>query len=294
MAETEIPVCAAPDPNPRPPRTKPPSGACDCHAHIFGPVAKYPYSPARGYTPPDASLESYQQLHKVLGIERAVLTQPSVYGTDNRAMLDAIAEAPDRMRGVAALGPDVTERELEALHATGIRGIRVNLADKGGMPFASIADFAKFTERLKPLGWHAELLNRVADALELLPMLSDFPVDISVGHLGYMKTDQGLNNPGFHELLKLVGGGRCWIKLTGTYRVTMRDQSPYEDVHPFARALIDANPQRMVWGADWPHPIHNRTMPNDGYLLDQLEDWGLDAQARHQILVDNAARLYGF
>lgn len=294
MAEAEIPHCPGPDPDPRPPRTMPPPGACDCHAHLFGPVSKYPYSPARGYTPPDASLTDYEKLHAILGIDRAVMTQPSVYGTDNSAILDAIAASEDRMRGVAAVGGDVSDDELHRLHDAGIRGIRVNTADKGGMPFDSMAEFARFAERLKTLGWHAELLNKVAEAPDFFDRFCDFPVDIVVGHLGYMRTSEGLQNQGFQDLLELVRRGKCWVKLTGTYRITERDAPPYDDVPPFAQALAQANPDRIVWGSDWPHPFHYRAMPNDGHLLDQLEDWGFDEALRHRILVENPVNLYGF
>src|SRR5919199_706932 len=134
MAESEIPTCAPHDPNPRRPRLQAPPGACDCHAHVFGPAARHPYSPKRGYTPPDASFEAYRHMHAVLGIARGVLTQPSVYGTDNRAMLDAVARDPGQLRAVAAVDADVTEDELRRLDEAGVRGVRVNLVDPGGMP----------------------------------------------------------------------------------------------------------------------------------------------------------------
>jgi len=293
MADDPYPPCPPPDPNPARPSLRAPRGAVDCHAHVFGPASRYPYSPARGYTPPDASLASYLAVLDALGIERAVLTQPSVYGTDNAAMLDAMAQQPQRLRGVAALGADVTDGELADLDARGVRGVRVNLADKGGNPFASMADVRRFCERLKPLRWHLELLIHVSEFAGLKDTFSAFPVDIVVGHLGYMKSPDSVDHPGFREFLDLVRGGNCWVKLTGSYRITGADAPPYRDVAPVARALIAANPDRMIWGTDWPHPFHYRGMPNDAYLLDQLLDWA-DQAAIEKILVTNPAELFGF
>ncbi len=294
MAETEIPICPGPDPAPTRPCFDVPKGAIDTHAHVFGPVSKYPYSPGRGYTPPDASLESFRHLHDALGIERAVLTQPSVYGTDNRAILDAVAAAGDRMLAVAAVAEDITDRELEALNARKVRGVRVNMVDKGGMPFDGIGAVREFTERIRDFGWHLEVLIHVDEFDDLRRALNAMAVDVVVGHLGYMKTDHGLDHPGFREFLDLVRDGKCWVKLSGSYRITTQDRPPYADVTPLARALIEANPDRMVWGSDWPHPTFWGTMPNDGELFDQLADWAPDAATRQKILVDNPRALYGF
>lgn len=293
MADDEIPFCPPPDPNPATPTLMAPRGAIDCHAHVFGPESEYPYSPARGYTPPDASLETYLGVLDVLGIERSVLTQPSVYGTDNSAMFDAMARHPGRILGVAAVNAGVTDEELENLNAKGVRGVRVNLADKGGNPFDSMADVRRFSERLAPLGWHLELLLHVDEFPDLKDTFTNYPVDIVVGHLGYMKMPNGLDNPGFQEFLDLVRGGHCWVKLTGSYRITGADSPPYPDVVPVAQALIAANPERIVWGTDWPHPTHYRGMPNDAYLLDQLLDW-TDEATIEKILVDNPQELFGF
>ena len=293
MTENEIPDCPGPDPDPRPPRFGIPAGAWDAHAHVFGPAAKYPYAPKRGYTPPDAPPAEIDRLHQALGIDCGILTQPSVYGTDNRAMLDAIARSNGRLMGVAAVDGAVTDAALTRLHDQGIRGIRVNMVDKGGMPFASISEFVEFAARLKPMGWHLELLIHVSEFPDLTKTLGGLPVDFVVGHLGYMKTTEGVDNPGFRELLALMKDGRAWTKLTGTYRITQRDAPPYDDVPPLAAALAEAAPDRLLWGSDWPHPWHYKTMPNDGYLLDQLADWRFDETLIHKILVDNPVRLLG-
>ena len=289
------PLCQAPDPNPVPVTFSIPAGAVDCHAHVFGPESRYSYSAARGYTPPDASLETLLALHGTLGgIERVVLTQPSVYGTDNTAMMDAAAKLGERCRSVAALEPEVSDRELEVLHGQGVRGVRVNLVDKGGMPFDGIDDVRRFTERIKDLGWHLEVLIHVHEFENLRTTLNSMAVDVCVGHLGYMKTENGLNHPGFQEFLDLLRDGNCWVKLSGSYRIAMSGLPPYRDVEPFAKALISANQERVLWGTDWPHPVFKGAMPNDGALMEQLASWAPDEGLRHRILVDNPALLYGF
>ena len=292
--QPKIPVCPAPDANLRAPKIELPKGAIDTHAHVFGTQEKYPLSPNRGYTPWEASLDKLLEMHDAFGVERLVLTQPSVYGTDNSAMLDAIAQYPDRNRGVVAVGPEVTDQELEEFHAQGIRGIRVNLVDKGGMPFASIKEFCDFAERIKPFGWHLELLIHVHEFPELRDTLGKLPVDISVGHLGYMKTSEGINHPGFQDFLNLVRDGHCWVKLTGTYRITTCDRTPYLDVAPIAQALIEANQDRMLWGTDWPHVATYGFMPNDADLLDHMLDWTTDRAIQQKIFVENPVNLYGF
>ena len=295
MTTDPYPPCQGPDPAPVPPAFVMPSGTIDCHAHIFGPAERYPFSPKRGYTPPEASLANYRTLHRVLGgIERAVLTQPSVYGTDNSCMMDVLDAVGDAYRAIVAVDSDVTDRELEALHERGARGVRVNLADKGGNPFENMRAVQEFTERLKHLGWHLEVLVHVDEVDNLRATMNGMAVDVSFGHLGYMRTGQGLDHRGFQEFLDLLRDGKCWVKLTGTYRITTSPQTPYHDVTPFAQALIEANEDRVVWGTDWPHPTFKGQMPNDGALLDQLAAWAPDEALRRKILVTNAEALYGF
>lgn len=292
--ETTIRSCPPPDSDPRPPRFNVPANACDTHLHVFGPEEKYPYSPKRGYTPPDATIEDLERVHGVLGIERFVLTQPSVYGTDNRATMDAVATAPHRIRAVIAVDQNISDRELEDFHAAGARGVRINMVDKGGMPFDDMAAVQRFAERLVPLGWHIEVLIHVSEFPDLTSTMKALPVDVVVGHLGYMRTSEGLDNPGFQDFLGLLRDGKCWSKMTGTYRITQADAPPYDDVVPVAQAIMEAAPDRVIWGSDWPHPFHYKTMPNDGYLLDQLADWTSDEALIHQTLVKNPEKLYGF
>lgn len=295
MDEQKYPWCQGPDPDPGKPRFTLPPGTIDSHAHIFGTLDEYPFSPTRGYTPPEATLDSYLELHKTLGgIKRAVLTQPSVYGIDNTCMLNAVDKMQGNFLAIVALDDTVTDKQLEQLHARGARGVRVNLADKGGNPFDGPRAVQKFTERIKDLGWHLEVLIKVHEFDDLRSTMNQMAVDVSFGHLGYMKTDNPMDAQGFRELLDLLRDGHCWVKLTGTYRITTSAHTPYDDVIPYAKALIAANEDRIVWGTDWPHPVFKGNMPKDGALLDQLADWAPSEALRKKILVDNPQALYGF
>jgi 2-pyrone-4,6-dicarboxylate lactonase len=293
---TEAPPCAPPDPAPRPPRSKFPPLACDCHAHICGPQGTYGYIAERIYTPPDALLTAYYRLLATLGCERAVLVQPSFHGTDNRAMLAAMQAAGATFRGVAVLGDDAGEREITALHEAGVRGARLNIVDvktgKGELPLAHIERLA---DRIKAFGWHIEFLMHVDEFPDLDRVLARLPVDCVFGHLGYVRADKGTATPGFQALLRLLRAGRAWVKLTGPYRIST-GPLPHADTHAFAHALVAAAPDRLVWGSDWPHVKTEWTipMPNDGELADLLEAWVPDEELRKRVLVDNPARLYGF
>lgn len=295
MNEEKYPMCQAPDPNPTTAGFEIPEGAIDCHAHIFGPPDVYPFSPDRGYTPPGASLDAYLDLHKALGgIDRAVLTQPSVYGVDNSCMLDAVKKMNGKFRAVIAVDASVTDKELQQFHAAGARGVRVNLVDKGGNPFKDARTLQNFTHRIKDMGWHLEVLLKVHEFENLYETMTKMAVDVSFGHLGYMKTDHPTTHKGYQALLNLLREGNCWVKLTGAYRITTSPSTPYDDVKPYAKALIAANEDRIVWGSDWPHPVFTGNMPNDGALMNMLAEWAPDRVSRRKILVDNPELLYGF
>ena len=271
-----------------------PPGACDTHAHICGPVDRHPYSDRRIYTPPDAPLSAYRHLLATLGVERAVLVQPSVYGTDNGVMLDAMALfGRERCRAVAVVDDDISDAELEKLDAAGVRGVRVNVVDvaegKGVLPMAALTHLAS---RIQRFGWHVEFLMHADEFPDLDRQFADFPVDIVLGHLGYMKTDKGLDNDGFQALLRLMRRGKCWVKLTGPYRISTQ-ALPHGDTLAYARALLEAAPESVVWGSDWPHVMVKSAMPNDGDLADLLLDW-VPEGLREQVLVANPAKLYGF
>lgn len=288
------PLCAPFDANPRKPRIRMPRGACDTHAHICGPIEEHPYSERRVYTPPDAPLSAYRHLLATLGVERAVLVQPSVYGTDNTVMLNAMAEfGRERCRAVAVVEDDVSDAELKRLHQAGVRGVRVNVVDvaedQGVLPMKTLGSLAA---RVKPYGWHVELLLHADEFPDMDRQFADFPVDIVLGHLGYMKTDKGIGNAGYQAMLRLVRQGKCWVKLTGPYRIST-DYLPHADTNAYAKALLDAAPERVIWGTDWPHVMVRGAMPNDGDLADLLLDW-VPEDLREQVLVQNPARLYGF
>jgi 2-pyrone-4,6-dicarboxylate lactonase len=296
VSEKDIPVCAPPDPHTRAPKFKLPPLACDCHAHICGPQAVYKYIPERIYSPPDALLPDYQRLLTGLGCVRAVLVQPSFYGTDNSAMLTAMQAAGPSFRGVAVIGDDVTARELEALHAAGIRGARLNIVDvregKGVLPIERITHLA---QRIRPFGWHIEFLMHVDEFPDLDVMLGKLPVEVVFGHLGYVKAEKGTATPGFQALLRLLRDGRAWVKFTGAYRISAQTL-PHADTNAFAHALVATAPARIVWGSDWPHVMTKWSipMPNDGALADLLLEWIPDATLRNRVLADNPAKLYGF
>ncbi len=296
FSDQDIPVCAPPDPHPSKPKFELPPLACDCHAHICGPQSVYKYIPQRIYSPPDALLPEYSRVLAALGCTRAVLVQPSFYGTDNSAMLAAMKAAGPAFRGVAVIGADATPRELEAMHEAGIRGARLNIVDvregKGQLPIERIEGLA---EQIKPFGWHIEFLMHVDESPQIDATFGRLPVDVVFGHLGYVRTEKRITAPGFQSLLRLLRGGRAWVKLTGPYRISSRTL-PHTDTNEFAHALLDAAPSRIVWGTDWPHVMTRWTipMPNDGAIADLLLDWIPDAALRLRVLADNPATLYGF
>lgn len=282
--------CLGPDPRPHPPGFKMPASACDTHSHVIGPPELYPYVPERSYTPPDALLEDYKALHRALGIERAVIVQPSVHGTANQVTLDAIAGYGPNARGIAVVEPDISEAELQRLHEGGMRGIRLNVLFGGGVGLHALEPLA---EKIAPLGWHIQLLLDAQNMEELSPRIRKLPVPVVVDHMGHMHVENGIGHPGFQALLGLVRDGIAWIKLSGNYRISSQKPA-YEDAIPFAQALIEAAPEHMVWGTDWPHPALTDYMPNDGDLLDALATYAPDEAIRNAILVDNPANLYGF
>ena len=295
--DLSAPLCQAPDPEIRSPKIQFPPGAVDCHAHICGPASLFPYAQERIYTPPDATLENYQALLQMLGIDRAVLVQPSVYGTDNRAMLAALKVYPKQFRGVAVIPnqlTDVSDRYLEELHLAGVRGIRCNIVDvadkSAGLPTQTLRALA---ERIKPFGWHLELLMHVNEYPDLATVFKNFPVDLVFGHFGYSHAKQGIADKGFNGLLELMRNGQAWVKMTGPYRIC-DGNLPYTEMHPFNDAVIKANPQRLIWGSDWPHVMVKKQMPHDADLCELFGSWVTDFSLRKTIWVDNPCILYDF
>ncbi len=280
---------SAPDPHPVKPKYAPPPGACDAHCHIFGPGAKFPYAPERRYTPPDAPKESLLALHDHLGLSRAVLVQASCHGTDNRAMLDAIAWSNGKWRGVAMVGKDVTDRELEALAAGGVRGVRFNFVRHlGGAP--DLEAFDRDIGRIRGLGWHVVLHFDAEDIEIFKDRIERIKVPFVIDHMGRVSAAHGLEQKPFRLLLELMKNELAWVKVSGAERVSSAGK-PFHDAVPFAAALIAAAPDRVLWGTDFPHP-NVSVMPNDGELVDLFTMFAGDESLRRKILVDNPSRLY--
>jgi 2-pyrone-4,6-dicarboxylate lactonase len=292
---SEIRDCIAPERKPRRPKFKLPKGSVDTHVHVF--ESRYPMSPARGYNPPPSTLADLKHLHATLGIERVVFTQPSVYGVDNSAILDGMAalnkETPNRARAVVALDMNFKEDLLGRLDAMGVRGVRLNTDNKGGMPIA-FEDIPELSARIRPFKWHLEFLFPGKEILELMPVFTSLTVPMSIAHFAYQPATAGVQAPGFQALLELARRGNTWIKISGANRVSRGDLPPYDDVRPMAEALIEANADRIMWGTDWPHPNKYVVNPNDGDLVDALGDWVTDPEMLQRILVENPAKFYRF
>ncbi len=230
----------------------------------------------------------------MLGIDRAVLVQPSVYGTDNRAMIAALSSSPNQFRGVAVIDSNITDAELEKFHQAGVRGIRCNVVDvadkSAGLPIDQLTAIAR---RIKPFGWHLELLAHVNEDPDLAKTFANFPVDLVFGHFGYSHARHGVNEAGFQGLLTLLREQKAWVKMTGPYRICDGD-FPYEDMRAFNDEVIKANSKRLIWGSDWPHVMVKKHMPHDADLCDLFGSWVNDPSLRKTILSDNPCMLYDF
>jgi predicted TIM-barrel fold metal-dependent hydrolase len=285
-----------------------PPGACDCHTHVFPDPAKFPMFGGRIYTPPLATADDLLALQKALKLDRVVLVQPSVYGTDNSAHLDAIRQlGPQRARGVAVIGPTTSAAELDAMHGVGMRGIRVNL-ETGGTTDPAVAKGQLETAAKQIAGrpWHMQVYARLSFIEALKEALSGLPMPVVFDHFAGAEASQSLDQAGFAAVIDLVKAGKAYVKISGAYRASREGAPDYPQVAAFAKALVAANPDRIVWGTDWPHPDSyptpgrkaTDTAPplavDDGRLLNILAEWVPDAGTRKKILVDNPARLYGF
>ena len=281
-----------PDPDTRTPAFKLPPLACDAHCHIFGPGDLYPYAPDRSYTPPDAPLEMFRELHAKIGVERAVIVNASVHGTDNRVALDAIAVSGGRYRAVANIDDAITDAELEVLHRGGFRGCRFNFVRHlGGVPDLKVFD--RVIARIAPLGWHVDLHFDAIDLPEFAPMLNRLPVRYTIDHMGRVKASDGLDQRPFQALIDLMKNDeKCWVKVCGAERVSTVGP-PFVDAVPFARRIVETAPDRVIWGTDWPHP-NVKAMPNDGDLVDLIPLFMPEPDLQKRVLVDNPARLFEF
>jgi len=289
-----------------PPQFAVPAGGCDCHVHLFGPFARYPLDGRRLYTPEPALAADLVAMLDGAGLRRAVLVQPSAYGTDNRCLLDAMAERPERLRGIVVIDPDlVAADELARMHALGVRGARLNLPAAGGKSAAETAQLVdRLAARIAPLGWHLQVFVTLDVIAAIAPIVRRSEIDIVFDHMGMAQAVHGMAQDGLSTLLALLQTGRVWVKLSGTYRVSSEIYGNPQ-VTALARMLVAANPERVVWASDWPHigphPHHVEGEPphaeyrkiDYGKLLSVLAAWG-DPDDIDRILVRNPAALYGF
>lgn len=282
-----------------------PAQACDCHTHVFGPAENYPYAADRQYTPGEASVSDLLALHRHLGIDRVVIVHPSPYGSDNSCTVDALRELGERSRGVAVIDEGTTDADLSVMHDAGVRGVRINL-ETGGIhdPVHAEKQLKWANARVAPLGWHLQIFTNLAMIASLRDVINSLSVPLVVDHFGRVQASLGTRQPHFDVLLDLVGGGGVWVKLSAPQRISSAPDCA--DAGAIARALIKANPDRMVWGSDWPHPGGRAGVPravdqielfnpiNDGRALNRMAEWAGNDTILHKILVGNPAILYDF
>ena len=277
---------------------RPPALSCDAHFHVFGDAARYPArDPKLRYKPPFAPLEDYLELAAQLGFERFVFVQPSAYGRDNRCMLDAMEIVGPRCRGIVDIDEDASDAELARLHTLGVRGVRINVSPvhprEPGLAERLVPRVRRFEARFAEIGWQLDFLLPGWLTAEMMPVLRTLKVDFTLAHMGMFLARDGVKQPGFQQLLDLLRSGerRCWVKLTGVYRMS---QAPgFADAAPLAKALIQAAPDRLIWGSDYPH-LSFADRVGSAQLFNLLAAWAPEEAARHAILVENPARLFGF
>jgi predicted TIM-barrel fold metal-dependent hydrolase len=287
--------CLPPVPNPRKPEVATPAQACDSHFHIFGPTSRFPYSPARAYTPPEAPLERLLAMHTRVGFERGVVVQGNGHGTDNSVVLDALTREPKRLRGVAIVKDTTPRAEIKRMADAGVRGLRFHHLPHHASRHSGLGveAFEKLAPHMKEFGLHVQFFMDARELPGVMPRLKDWTLPVVLDHFGAAKAAEGISAAGFRVMRNLLVDGRIWVKISGAYRVS--EQYPdYPDARPLHEALVTANPDQLLWGTDWPHPRLDKNMPDTGHLLDLFNAWTPDAALRRKILVDNPARLYGF
>jgi 2-pyrone-4,6-dicarboxylate lactonase len=279
-------------PRPAKPAFKLPPGAVDAHCHVFGPGAVFPYAAERKYTPCDAPKEKLWELRDFLGFTRNVIVQATCHGADNSAVVDALREAGDRARGIATIRREASDEELHALHAAGIRGVRFNFVRRlvDTTPRDVLLEIA---QRIKPLGWHVVIYFEAAELSELYHFLTQMPTVVVVDHMGRPDVSQPVDGPDFERFVKLMREHRnIWSKVTCPERLSVSGPPNYDDVVPFARRLVEAFPDRVLWGTDWPHPNLKTHVPDDGKLVDFIPRIAGTSELQQKLLVDNPMRLY--
>jgi predicted TIM-barrel fold metal-dependent hydrolase len=269
------------------PRFAMPPGSCDAHFHVFEPG--FPAVAEPLYTFPDATLEQYLRLAGVLGIERMVLVQPTYYGTDNSLLLDVLRRMGARCRGVVRIDEDTSDETLDRYHAAGVRAIRLDLFARATLPTADIiAYIRRMAARATPRGWHLQFYTPGTVVRDLLPFLADLEDAFVIDHMGYMLEADGLTAADFDRLLRVLEQGRCWIKLSGPYRIAKHN--PLSSLQLLGRSLVATRPDRLLWGSDWPHLPNGQR--DTGELVNLLADWAPDQADRHQILVGSPDHLF--
>ena len=279
------------DPNPSKPRFKPPPGAVDAHCHVFGPEAKFPYAPERKYTPCDAPKEKLFELRDFLGFARNVIVQASCHGRDNRALVDALEGSNGRAKGVAVVGPDISDMELKALDRAGVRAVRFNFLPR--LVDATPQEvYLRIAQRAAKLGWHIVVYFEAPSLETMTPFLKALPTAIVLDHMSVPDAKKGVDHPEFQRYIRLVEENRnIWVKVTGPERIS-KIGPPYDDVVPFARRLVEKFTDRVLWGTDWPHPNMTTHMPDDGMLVDMIPRIAPEPAQQRALLVDNPQRLY--
>lgn len=278
-------------PNPRKPSFRAPDGAVDAHCHVFGPAKDFPYAPQRKYTPCDAGKEQLFALRDHLGFSRNVIVQASCHGNDNRALVDALKTAGELARGVAVVNVDVDEATLRDMHAAGVRAVRLNFV-KRLVDSLSWDDCLAIVNKIKPLGWHVVIYFEAPDLNELKPLLARIDTTIVIDHMGRPDVAKGVEHPDFLNFMALLEEHKnIWTKVSCPERLTIEGPD-YGDVVPFARALVERFPDRVLWGTDWPHPNMRSHVPDDGELVDVIPRIAVTAELQHRLLVENPMRLY--
>jgi 2-pyrone-4,6-dicarboxylate lactonase len=278
------------NPNPSTPKLRLPPGSWDTHCHVLGPTDKYPYASTTTINPADAPKEKLFALHGKLGIERCVIVHTATHGMDLRVTEDAVAAKGGTYLGVALLPTDVGETELRRLDKLGFRGVRYNF-----MPHLhqsdSIEQVLALAPRLADIGWHLQIHMDGSYVANMGPLLAKSPVPVVIDHIGRVDAGAGLDQPAFQHLLRLMGNGKFWMKVSGVDRITKLGP-PYADAVPFARKLVEEFPDRVVWGTDWPHPHHKGPIPDEGQLVDLIVEMAPTEELRRKLMVDNPIRLY--
>ncbi len=268
-----------------------PKGAVDAHCHVFGPSPKFPFAPERKYTPCNAGKDKLFELRDYLGFERNVIVQATCHGKDNRAMLDACRAAGGNARGIASVGPDVSNGELEEMHRAGVRGVRFNFV-KRLVDATPQEVFLGIADKVSDLGWHIVVYFEAQDLEELEPFLKQLPAIIVVDHMGRPDVTKGVDHPDFLRFIRLMKENKnIWSKVTCPERLSVQGP-PYDDVVPYCQAIVDRFEDRVIWGTDWPHPNMKSHMPDDGALVDFIPKIARTPEQQQKLLIDNPMRLY--